>query len=200
MAARPTPPRFRNPSRDHRVEATDREESGDTTDSSSRQLGRAVGVAVHRLLEWWDFRDGAVLRARAPGAAAFAAQELGQDPARVASEVLAVLEGFLNSALPAHLAGAEILGREVPILFRDPDGTIVHGYADLIYRWEGRVYVADYKTDLDTGDARAATYRAQIDEYARAVEAALRLSEPPIREVLFVRGGRRVPLPAEPGR
>jgi ATP-dependent helicase/nuclease subunit A len=125
-----------------------------------------------------------------------AARELGQDPARVAREVQAVLEGFLDSALPARLAGAEILGREVPILFPDPDGTIVHGYADLIYRREGRVYVADYKTDLDTGDARAASYRAQIAEYARAVEAALRLSEPPICEVLFVRGGRRVALPA----
>jgi ATP-dependent helicase/nuclease subunit A len=200
IAARPAAPRFRNPSRDHRVAATDHDEADVSGASRPRDLARAAGVAVHRLLENWDFRDQAALRARAGGAAAFAARELGQDPAVVAREVLEVLEGFLDSELPAHLAAAEILGREVPILFRDPDGSVVHGYADLIYRREGRVYVADYKTDVDTGEERAASYRAQLAEYARAVEAALGLPEPPICEVLFVRGGRRVALPGEPGR
>jgi ATP-dependent exoDNAse (exonuclease V) beta subunit len=88
----------------------------------------------------------------------------------------------------------EILGREVPILFRDETGAVVTGFADLVYRHEGRVHVADYKTDEIGGEEAAGTYRSQLADYGEAIRRALGPEEPPRLEILFLRTGERIPL------
>jgi len=198
-AAAVRPPRFRRPSADHRAirlesRNDDEEETGSGASPRERNLPRAAGSAVHRLLEQADFRRPENLRERVGRVAEEEAADLGLDPARVEAETIAILDGFLASSLPGRLASVEILGREVPILFRDEAGATVSGYADLVYRHEGRVHVADYKTDELTGPLAAETYRGQLADYGTAVRSALGLDSPPVLEVLFVRDGTRVEL------
>jgi ATP-dependent helicase/nuclease subunit A len=161
---------------------------------------RLAGTAVHAALERWDFRDAAALRAatrrQAERAARDAAADLPRRPARdlaaaVGAESAAVIEAFLATALPDRLAAAEILGREVPILYRDDGGTTWIGACDLLYRdRDGAVVVADYKTDRVGGDpaAAAAAYGDQLRVYREAVARALE-GRPVRAEILFVRTG-----------
>jgi ATP-dependent helicase/nuclease subunit A len=56
---------------------------------------------------------------------------------------------------------------------------MMEGVIDLIYRLDGRIWVADYKTDdvaAEDARARADRYRSQADIYSRAVESSLGLS------------------------
>jgi len=193
LAATEPPPRFRSPSDDHRTRRTEDASGGVPRD---RNTARGVGTAVHRALEGCRFPDPPG-EAVVAGAAAAAARELNLDPDAILREAEAVLRGFFASELPGYLAGVEILGREVPILYRDPDGVTVHGYADLIYRRGGRIHVADYKTDEETSPEHAEGYRGQLADYGEAVRLGLGLGEPPATEVLFVRTGTRIPFAPE---
>jgi ATP-dependent helicase/nuclease subunit A len=189
--------RFRSPTGDERARELEA-----VTDTAApvlpRDVARATGVAVHRLLETWDFRDAKALRDGAVDAANAAAAEAGADGARVRTEVRTALEGLLASPLPRRLAGAVILGREVPILFRDAADTTVFGYADLLYRWQGTFHVADYKTDTETTPEQAERYRGQLTDYGDAVKRAWNLDAMPVLEILFLRTGERIPLPPAP--
>ena len=159
-----------------------------------------AGRAVHAALERWDFRDAAALRSLAEAAARPAAEE---EPAGAGSaatlaearrEIARILDGFLGSGLPARLAGATILGREVPVLFGGEDETTWSGACDLIYRDpSGGVVVADYKTDVVAGDPREAAerYRPQVGVYREAVSRAMP-GEKVRAEILFVRTGEAV--------
>jgi len=74
----------------------------------------------------------------------------------------------------------------------------VTGAVDLLYRdpRDGRIVVADYKTDEVRTDeeiaARAAVYALQGAVYLRAVQEALDLEEAPRFEMWFLRVGRVV--------
>jgi ATP-dependent exoDNAse (exonuclease V) beta subunit len=127
-------------------------------------------------------------------AAEAAAREVGCAAEEVLAGAQLALRGLLASPIMKRLAAAEILGREAPILFRDTDGKTVHGYADLIYRLDGRVHVADYKTDDASAAEAAERYRAQLADYAFAVRVAMGLDEPPATELILVRTGERVEL------
>ena len=196
LASRPLSPRFRNPSLDHLLAATDKNETENPgLMHHAPDLARAVGVAVHRILETWSFAEERDWRRALAPIAQRTARELGISRIEeLQRETSLILEAFARSPLPPYLRGVEILGREVPILWRDPEGATVIGYADLIYRTEGRVHVADYKTDVDTSPGHAALYRPQLADYAQAVQAALSLTESPVTEVLFLRTGTRVPI------
>ncbi len=195
--------RARTPSADHRAQRTDAagEDESNAPAARSRDLARAAGRTVHAALERADFGDRAGLADRlaeatavaAPGAAA----EFKLEAEAVRRAALEILGGFLDSELPARLAGAAILGRETPILFRDAEGAVVHGYADLVYELDGRVIVADYKTDAGEPAALAESYRSQLADYAAAAQGALGLAEPPATELLLVRTGLRVPVSGE---
>ena len=150
---------------------------------------------MHRILETWSFaEEGGWRRTLAPIVKRTARELRIARIEELERETSLVLEAFARSPLLSYFRGVEILGQEVPILWRDPEGATVIGYADLIYRTGGRVHVADYKTDGDTSPGHAAEYRPQLADYARAVEAALSLTEPPVTEVLFLRTGTRVPI------
>jgi len=193
-ASKPARPRFRNPSLDHVLAATDKDESElPGLQSLAPDLARAVGVSVHRILEQWAFGSSHDWREAVGPVVERTARELGisrlDDLER---ETTRVLSAFDASPLRSYLEGVDILGREVPILMRDAEGATVIGYADLIYRVEGRVHVADFKTDVDTSPAHAAAYRAQLTDYAEAVQTALGLPASPITEILFLRAGTRI--------
>jgi ATP-dependent exoDNAse (exonuclease V) beta subunit len=168
--------------------------------ASPRPVARLAGLAVHAALESWDFRDHRALRDRGRAAArrlalVEAGAEAGTGAAglvtAVTEEVGAILEGFLASALPRRLAGMDILAREAPILMRDAAGRTWVGACDLVYREPaGGIVVADYKTEVVTGDAgrAAAGYGAQMAVYLNAARAALP-GETIRGAILFVRSG-----------
>ncbi len=173
-------------------------------DGPGRETARLAGTAVHGALEGWDLHDDpgrlreqAALEARRlaeeRGSAGRGAAGRAGEVARAAEEIVA---GFLASPLPARLASVEILGREVPILYRDEEGTTWLGACDLIYRdRDGTTVVADYKTDRVEGDPAAAAerYRAQMAVYLEALRRAL--PGKPVRgEILFLRTGEAVSL------
>ncbi|MCP9470249.1 MAG: UvrD-helicase domain-containing protein [Nitrospira sp.] len=160
-------------------------------------IGRMVGVVVHRLLERWDFsRDPAELSARLDPVLESALGTGEQVHAEaVAESARELLVFFSRSDLYRRLATAEILGREVPLLMPWGEGQVMEGVIDVIYRLDGTVWVADYKTDaieVEQAAARAERYRMQAQVYKEAVRRSLNVE--PRFHCLFLRCGVAVEL------
>jgi ATP-dependent helicase/nuclease subunit A len=90
-----------------------------------------------------------------------------------------------------------VIGREVPFFMPWNGGQqIMEGVIDLLYRIEGELWIADYKTDmipLDQVAARAEIYREQARLYQEAVIQSL--GQPVAGfEFIFVRHGVTVTL------
>lgn len=168
---------------------------------------RLVGTLVHRVLEQWDFRDGLeqlelrvdqICRPAIPPELADAADE-------IITEVQAIMTTFTRSRPYADLARAEILGREVPFVMSWPaaDSTdekfhtppaVMSGTIDLLYRLDGRLWIADYKTDQVNESelqARVELYRPQADAYKTGVLQSLGVSSVNFQFV-FLRTGQVV--------
>jgi ATP-dependent helicase/nuclease subunit A len=181
------------PSGIHEEDEARRESSDAGTAPRGRDLARAAGSVVHRLLERWDLAAGESLLAPLAGEV----ERIGfggADPTAVEREARAILEAFLAGDLPGRLRGVEILGREVPLLLRRDDGAAWQGSLDLLFREaNGEVVIADYKTDLVEAGA-AERYAGQLGVYSEAVRRALSLDAPPRAELWFLRSGRVVPL------
>ncbi len=174
------------------------------------QLGTAVHEALETLAfdsppETWRAHLEACLEQRLlPGA---------DDATRARARSL--VDHFVGSELPGRLHGLaeHLLGREVPLVLdpaelasEDDEGPVgfVAGSIDLLYRSpeDGRIVVADYKTDrvADPDDEaawaeRAARYAPQGRVYTAAVQAALELPERPRFELWFLDAGRVVEAP-----
>ena len=76
----------------------------------------------------------------------------------------------------ARLRSAEILGREVPFLIPWGKHQVMEGVIDIIYRLDGHLWIADYKTDQVTAEeapARAERYSQQAMLYRQAAAACL---------------------------
>ncbi|MBW8876635.1 MAG: UvrD-helicase domain-containing protein [Acidobacteria bacterium] len=173
-----------------------------------RAAAMAAGGAIHRALEEWDL-------------AADPRQEAGRQRSLLPAYLAALVEGDeLERALPVAgslldtFAAGPLLGRlrrlkdhllarELPVLLPPGEGDhspvgVVTGAIDLLYRdpRDGRIVVADYKTDEVKTDeeiqARAAVYAPQGELYTRAIREALELKEAPRFEVWFLRVGRVV--------
>jgi ATP-dependent helicase/nuclease subunit A len=164
------------------------------------EAARAAGTAVHAALERWDFQVAERLRAlldeeirRVASEGGPGAADRARGAARIAGEVV---DQFLATGLPTRLAGAAILGREVPILWRDDAGATWIGACDLVYRdAAGATVAVDYKTDrLEQDPERAAErYRPQMEVYLEALRRAL--PGTPVRgEILFLRSGAVAPI------
>ena len=160
---------FRAPSlEDERSEDAEPARDG----SIAPALARAVGVVVHRRLERFD-GDTAALVAGLEASAADPAERNGVGAAEVAAEARAVLAAFAASPLAARLTGLDVLGREVPMLFREDDARAWSGTIDLIYREPGgTIVVADYKTDAAL-DLALDRHREQLRIYVEAVRRAV---------------------------
>ena len=163
----------------------------------ARDTARLAGTAVHAALERWDFKSRGRLRDLARQALDRVMEEEsdGAVPAALRAGVIEetgrIVEEILRSPLPARLASRSILGREVPLIFKDERGVTWSGVCDLVYRDErGAVVAADYKTDRldDEPGAAAERYRPQMQIYVEALRRALP-GETVRAEILFVRTG-----------
>ena len=147
-------------------------------ETPSRTAAALLGSLCHKVLETADLARpprGAALDAAVEGAARALSRLAPSDGWSAArAEARQILERWFASPAAAALSGAEILGREAPFCYEE-DGVLVRGAIDLIYRKDGRVWVADYKTsDADERNVAAlrAGFAAQGRAYCRAVERA----------------------------
>ena len=171
--------------------------------------GLLLGTLAHRILEGWDFAEDpgklaewieVVCRGRIP-------MEWGDEGQKIITELHQLFTLFVASEPYASLRRAEILGREVPLAlpWNERGGPsqivgqvprVMEGVIDVVYRLEGEVWIADYKTDRVDGKALqdlVKTYRDQICIYGEAVARCLGL-EKVRREVIFLRSGRSVEI------
>ncbi len=162
---------------------------------------RLTGILVHRVLEAWDFSGGVdQIEARLK----VAGQAM---PEEICEEARSLLSTFLESEPYRILRRAEILGREVPFcmpweqesphasrLTSGDSACIMEGVIDLVYRLDGQVWIADYKTDRVREEevaGRAAEYQRQARVYAEAVADSLGIDK--VRaQLLFLRSGLAV--------
>jgi len=121
------------------------------------------------------------------------AENSSQDAAFIKGEVEKILSHFLDSEAYQELQGAEILGRETPILL-DWNGQILRGIIDILYRTDKGVIVADYKTDqvkIEDVTAKATKYRCQKEVYTEAVRRCLNVNNPAFK-LIFLRLGKGI--------
>jgi len=135
-----------------------------------------VGEVCHRVLENWDYQKKDDLAGHVSRACRVLKQrnpEVHWIP--VAQESQKILEKFLSSSLAARLAQCEILGREIPFLYKGPEA-LMRGSMDLLYRDDGRIWVADYKTDKilpEEAELHAHRYEKQGEVYIEAAQRVL---------------------------
>jgi len=156
-------------------------------------LARLIGVCAHAVLEQWEFT-----RPRTEISTVieqigrrYVAQNHPQLMADVTEDLTALFENFLSSEPYKRLQRATVLGREVPFVMPLGEGQTMEGVIDLIYRFDDRIWIADYKTDMVTAaevQARAEHYRSQADIYSRAIMNSLGLSSLSF-QFIFLRPG-----------
>jgi ATP-dependent helicase/nuclease subunit A len=160
-------------------------------------IGRLAGVVVHRLLERWDFtRAPSRLLAQVASVLQTTLGPGHQPHAKaVAESVNDLLTTFGQSHVYARLRSSQIIGREIPFIMPWGDRQVMQGVIDLIYRLDGELWVADYKTDLVSADQavlRAEQYRTQGDVYKAAVKQGL--GAEPRFHLFFLRCGTVIEL------
>ncbi len=161
-------------------------------------ISQLVGLVAHRLLERWDFaQDPSGLLSQVERAIQTNLMPERHSHAAVVAEALNdLLAGFGRSETYARLRSATILGREVPFVMPWGDQQIMEGVIDLIYRLDGTLWIADYKTDQVTCDQavnHAEQYRTQSVVYKAAVKRSLEIEEVHFH-CLFLRCGTAVEL------
>ena len=163
-----------------------------------RDTALALGSLAHQVLEHWDFRTTRI-EEDLDGAIARHAPELPAAQHRVVvRELKAIWATLTDSPVYEELRGARILGREMPFVL-PWDGQIMEGRIDVVYERQGRIYVADYKTDQVTdGEIPGVMhdYRHQARTYTEAVRRGLNRDVAAFRLILL-RLGRGVDVPAE---
>ncbi|HUF41323.1 MAG TPA: UvrD-helicase domain-containing protein [Verrucomicrobiae bacterium] len=167
---------------------------------SDREPALLLGNLAHRFLQTWDF--GAEVNNFSSHLRPFLERWLPEEARNqrdaVGAELETILGNFFDSPAYAELAGARILGREVPLLM-PWNGQIMEGVIDLIYERDGLLYLADYKTDRITKDQLAegaARYSQQGEIYSQAVRQSLG-REPAAFKIIFLRLGEAVELGVE---
>jgi ATP-dependent helicase/nuclease subunit A len=166
---------------------------GSVTERDAADHGRLVGICAHAVLEQWDFgRPRTEIRPVIEQACRrYVAHDHPEILADVTEDLRAIFEHFLSSEPYKRLQGATVLGREVPFVMPFAEGQMMDGVIDLIYRLDGWIWIADYKTDDVTAEevrARADRYRPQAEIYSRSVEKALGLSSLSF-QLIFLRPG-----------
>ncbi|MFG1819461.1 UvrD-helicase domain-containing protein [Kribbella sp. NPDC049174] len=130
---------------------------------SKGRYGTAIGRAVHGVLQVVDLSSGSGLEA------AVTAQCLAEGVLEYADVVAALARSALSADVVKRAAVREHW-RESYVGAVQPDGTILEGFVDLIYREDdGRLVIVDYKTDaVPTAalDSRVTYYAPQLQAYA----------------------------------
>ena len=184
-----------------------------------------IGTLAHRVLQHWDFAEGAGKLAEriATACRAGVPAEQSGETAGIERELLELLQTFAGSAPFRDLQRAEILGREVPFTMswegkgRGARGKrpktkhsplasspvplastpcVMEGVIDVLYRLDGHIHLADYKTDRvedsELSD-RAASYEGQVRVYREAVARCLGIKQVGV-QLIFLRNGKAVPV------
>jgi ATP-dependent helicase/nuclease subunit A len=158
-----------------------------------------IGDLAHRFLQTWQF--GGATNQLAEQLCRFVdialSAEFVSDRAGIESELHEILDNFFRSNAYAELAGAKILGREVPLLM-PWQGQIMEGVIDIIYEQNGLLYLADYKTDrIKSNELRqgAERYRQQAEIYTQATEKSLSRQVAAFK-LIFLRLGEAIPIGA----
>jgi len=159
-------------------------------------LARLIGVCAHAVLEQWDFTRPRteISTVIEQTSRCYVAQDHPQLMADVTEDLTVLFGNFLSSEPYHRLQRATVLGREVPFVMPLGEGQTMEGVIDLIYRLDGRIWIADYKTDevvAEDVQARVDRYRPQAEMYMRAVERALGLSSLSF-QFIFLRPGMAV--------
>lgn len=186
---------------------------------------RLTGTLAHRVLQHWDFalppdrlreRIASVCQTDIP-------PEREGDRAAIEADLRTLLETFADSETYHTLRHAEILGREVPFVMpwedtghktrgagraqkegsrvsrlasRTSTPCVLEGVIDVMYRLDGKIRLADYKTDRVEDSrlaARAAEYGVQARIYREAVARCLGIDDVGC-DVIFLRSGHAVSL------
>lgn len=136
---------------------------------SKGRYGSAIGRAVHGVLQTVNLATGEGLEG------AVSAQCIAEGVTDHAEIVKALVRSALDSELVKR-AAARDHWRESYVGTVQPDGTVLEGLVDLIYREDGRsLVVVDYKTDAIPAAAVAARsqfYTPQIRAYIEGVSGA----------------------------
>ncbi|MFC6159353.1 UvrD-helicase domain-containing protein [Kribbella jiaozuonensis] len=127
------------------------------------RYGTAIGRAVHAVLQVVDLSTGAGLES------AVSTQCLAEGVLEYADVVTALVRSALASDVVKRAAAREHW-RESYVGTVQPDGTVLEGFVDLIYREDdGRLTIVDYKTDAIPAaalDSRVAYYAPQLLAYS----------------------------------
>ena len=163
---------------------------------------RLIGILAHRVLEGWDFSAAPEgLIERVDRLCRGLSPERTEDTGRIAVELQELFTVFGASEPYAELCRAEILARELPFVMPwhadvSARPCVMSGTIDLLYRLDGRVWIADYKTDWVEKDeltGRAAEYAIQAQAYREAVSRCLGLEQVGFK-FIFVRNGAVVQI------
>ena len=176
---------------------------------TDRDVARTVGTALHGMLEDLDpTADLDVqLHGMLNGAIAEMESRLGRQEFTAARTRLTELVHRVGEGRCLERLGeisANLVGREIAIA-APPDPEVgpvgaITGFVDLVYRdpVDGRLVVADYKTDEVAGEGSVAervhVYEPQVRIYARALRDALDLDHEPHIELWFLAADRIVRL------
>jgi ATP-dependent helicase/nuclease subunit A len=159
--------------------------------AEASDLGQLGGIIAHRVLERWDFTtDPRGFSDQIDVTLRTSLTDEQQATAPVLSESLRELfASFGRSEIYTKLRTATILGREVPFVMPWGEGQVMEGVIDLICRLDGRIWIADYKTDAvsaETVSKRAEVYRGQAEIYKTAVQQSLGISSA-VFQLIFLR-------------
>ena len=159
-----------------------------------------IGDLAHRFLQHWNFAaDRGDFSAQL---AVITDRWMPAESRRHQSDIEADLHSmftiFFASAVYRTLATATILGREVPFVM--PWGEqIMEGVIDIIYEYNGLLYLADYKTDRIKESAVAASverYRQQASIYTEAASRCLQRKVAGFK-LIFLRLGQMIEVVVE---
>jgi ATP-dependent exoDNAse (exonuclease V) beta subunit len=129
---------------------------------SKGRYGTAIGRAVHGVLQVIDLTTAAGLES------AVQSQCLAEGVVEYADVVQALVRSALSSDIVQRAATREHW-RESFVGIPQPDGTVLEGFIDLLYREDdGTLMIVDYKTDAIPAaalDARIAHYAPQLHAY-----------------------------------
>ena len=168
-----------------------------STQLQLREVGRLTGVVAHRILERWNFSSPAkvLFEQIAPTLQDVLQTEAQSLLSAVTDSLHELFATFGASGLYERLRSSQILGREVPFVMPWGDQQVMEGVIDLLYRFDGQLWIADYKTDIVSADqavVRAEQYRTQGDVYKAVVRQ--RLKQEPRFHCLFLRCATAVEL------
>ena len=177
------------------------EDSQSETSGADRNVAMAVGSVVHKIMENLDLDGDLVdqLNDALEDGLTDAESRLGAEALSEAREWLCAVIGRMTGGNCLKVLAAvapDFVGREIAIVAppqpdQGPVGAIT-GFVDLVYRDpdDGRIVVADYKTDAVEGEEalaeRVRIYEPQVRTYGRALREALGLEYEPHVELWFL--------------